>query len=144
MVTCDGEYCGLFHRNCVGYDEEEEEEEGHEKWYCLACSLLGDDERDEDVHGGVDDEEGVPMIQEQWCHENSVQGVLAAIDKALALMSHRSFERGFESRRVFFEKIIAAEGGNNYDMHYRAERKRKAKEAERLARAAAAAANVNN
>ena len=143
MVMCDGKYCGLFHRNCADYDEEAEQEEGHEKWYCLACSLLNDDEGDDDVEGGDDEGEEVPTIEEHWCHENSVQGVLAAIDKALALMSREAFERGFESRRVFFEKIIAAEGGNNYDMHYRGERKRKAKEAAQAAQAAEAAI-VNN
>ncbi len=141
MVMCDGKYCGLFHRNCVNYDEEVEQEEGHEKWYCLACSLLTDDEGDDDVEGGDDEGEDVPTIEEHWCHENSVQGVLAAIDKALALMSREAFERGFESRRVFLEKIVAADGRNDYDMHYRGERKRKAKEAERLTQAAAI---VNN
>jgi hypothetical protein len=142
MVTCDGKYCGLFHRNCVDYDEEAEQEEGHEKWYCFACSLLDDDEDGDDVEGGDDEGEQVPTIEEHWCHENSVQGVLAAIDKALAQMSREAFERGFESRRVFFEKIVAAEGGNNYDMHYRGERKRKAKEAAQAAQVAAPA-NVN-
>ncbi len=144
MVMCDGKYCGLFHRNCVDYDEEAEQEEDHDKWYCLACSLLTDDEADDDIEGGDDEGEEVPTIEEHWCHENSVQGVLAAIDKALSRMSREAFERGFESRRVFFEKIIAAEGGNNYDMHYRGERKRKAKEATKEAAQAAQAANVNN
>ena len=133
MVTCDGKYC-LFHRNCVDYDEEVEQEEGHEKWYCLACSLLDEDE---------DEGEQVPTIEECWCHENSVQGVLAAIDKALAQVSREAFERGFESRHVFFEKIVAAEGGNNYDMHYRSERKQRAKEAVQAAKAAQVT-NVNN
>jgi hypothetical protein len=128
MVTCDGDWCGLFHQKCVRYDAEHEEEEGNEAWYCLACSLVPDEE----------DEEGeeVPTIEEHVCHENSVQGVLAAIDKALAGLSRDFFERGFESRRVFLEKIVASGGRNDYDMHYRGERKRKAKELER--------ANKNN
>ena len=128
MVTCDGDWCGLFHQKCVRYDAEHEEEEGNEAWYCLACSLVPDEE-DEDG-------EEVPTIEEHVCHENSVQGVLAAIDKALAGLSRDFFERGFESRRVFLEKIVASGGRNDYDMHYRGERKRKAKELER--------ANKNN
>ncbi len=94
MVSCDGEAHGLFRRHCVGYVEAEEEEQRHEAWYCPTCTLLPDND-DEEERG-----EEMERIEEHICHENSVPGVLAAIDQALGKLSRDAFERGFESRRV--------------------------------------------
>jgi hypothetical protein len=137
MVTCDSECHGLFHRKCVEYDEEREDDEGNEAWYCPACSLVPEEEEEDEVDG----EDG-PEIEEHVCHENSVLGVLAAIDKSLERLPRDAFVRGFESRRVFLQKIVDAEGGNDYDMHYRGERKRRAKEAARKEDEARKRANV--
>jgi hypothetical protein len=127
MVSCDGHWSGLFHKACARYDEAQELREENDTWFCPACDSLpvveGDAEEEDD--SGDDLEHIDPDCP---LHENSVTGLLTAIDAALNELPRDAFERGFESRRVFFEKIVKAEGRNDYDLHFRAERKRKAKE----------------
>jgi hypothetical protein len=123
MVSCDGRWEGLFHKSCARYDEAEEVREEHDTWFCPACDSLP---VADGGNGGDDDE--MEEIEQRPLHENSVNGLIGAIDAALEQLPRDAFERGFESRRVFFEKIVAAEGRNDYDLHFRAERKRKANE----------------
>lgn len=123
MISCDGHFGGLFHKTCARYVEAAEILDGSDNWFCLACDLVlenDDGERDWDV---------VDAVDECPCHENSVQGMQAAIRQALGDLSPQAVARGFESRRAFFQKIVDAEGGNDFDQHYRGERKRKEKEA---------------
>ena len=128
MVSCDGRWGGLFHKSCARYDEAEELREENDTWFCPACDSLPEAERDPADGADLDDE--LERIDPDCpLHENSVSGLLGAIDAALKELPRSAFDRGFESRRVFFEKIVEAEGRNDYDMHFRAERKRKAKEA---------------
>lgn len=126
MVSCDGHWGGLFHKACARYDESQELREGNDTWFCPACDSLPEAERDALADNDWDELEhidpGCPL------HENSVTGLLGAIDAALKELPRDAFERGFESRREFFEKIVAAEGRNDYDLHFRAARKRKAKQ----------------
>lgn len=124
MVSCDGRWGGLFHKSCARYDEAEEIREENETWFCLACDSL-------DVNAaGVDGDEP-EIVEEVSLHENTIPALLGAIDKALAALPRAAFERGFESRRVFMEKIIEAEGRNDYKMHFRGERKRREKGVQR-------------
>ncbi len=127
MVSCDGHWSGLFHKACARYDEAQELREENDTWFCPACDSLPVVEGDaaEEDDSGDDLEHIDPDCP---LHENSVTGLLTAIDAALEELPRDAFERGFESRRVFFEKIVEAEGRNDYDLHFRAERKRKAKE----------------
>ena len=124
MIACDGHWGGLFHKACVVYDEADELENERDTWFCPACDLLEYDEV------RVAEEDGVEQIEECMLHENSVPALLASIKQALTEIPRKAFDRGFESRRVFMEKIIEAGGKNDYDMHYRGERKRKKREAE--------------
>ena len=116
MVSCDGQWGGLFHKSCVHYDEAEEVREERDLWFCPACDSLAL------VNEAEDDE--MAAIEERPLHENSVNGLIGAINAALDELPRDAFERGFESRRAFFEKIVEAEGRNDYDLHFRAERKR--------------------
>jgi hypothetical protein len=122
MVACDGRWGGLFHKSCARYDEDEELREGNDTWFCPACDSLPD------VNNDGSEEDKMEEIEERPLHENSVPGLLNAIDQALSELPREAFDRGFESRRVFFEKIVEAEGRNDYDQHFRSERKRKANE----------------
>jgi hypothetical protein len=128
MVSCDGRWEGLVHKSCAGYDEAEELQEEHDAWFCLACDSLPVADGD----GGDDDE--MEEIEQRPPHENYVNGFIRAIDAALAELPRDAFEHGFESR-VFFKKIVGAEGRNDYNLHFRAERKRKAKQGQVVGRA---------
>ncbi len=121
MVSCDGRWGGLFHKKCVAYDEAAELVDGYDNWFCLACDALPEEEENDDE---------MQDIEEYPCHEDSVRGLLCAIDRVLAELPREAFVRGFESRREFFKKIIETGGRNDYDLHFRAERKRKEKEQE--------------
>ncbi len=87
------------------------------------CDLLDESELQ------VADDDGLEQIEETMLHENSVPGLLASIKQAISGIPRKAFDRGFESRRVFMEKIIEADGKNDYNIHYRGERKRKEREA---------------
>jgi hypothetical protein len=122
MIACDSRWGGLFHKSCVLYDEGDEIDNERDTWFCPACDLMEEDEDEAK-------EDGLEQIEECMLHENSVPGLLASIKQALSEIPRKSFDRGFETRRVFMEKIIEAQGKNDYNMHYRGERKRKEREA---------------
>ncbi len=133
MVSCDGRWGGLFHKSCARYDEADELRDGNDTWFCPACdSVPGAD-------GDSSEEDKIEPMEERPVHENSIPGLLCAIDAALKELPREAFERGFESRRVFLEKIVESEGRNDYDMHFRSERKRVVKEGGEGHGAAAAA-----
>ncbi len=122
MVACDGRWGGLFHKSCARYDEAEEVRQENDTWFCPACDSLPV------IDSDSSEDDKMELIEERPLHENSVPGLLNAIDMALKELPREAFDRGFESRRVFFEKIVEAEGRNDYDLHFRSERKRKANE----------------
>jgi hypothetical protein len=78
MVSCDGRWEGLFHKSCARYDEAEELREEHDTWFCPACDSLPVADGD-----GRDDDE-MDEIEQRPLHENSVNGLIGAIDAALA------------------------------------------------------------
>lgn len=115
MVSCDSPRCGLFHKTCVGYNEDGDI--GDSEWMCPACDavlpLINSDEDD-----AIDDIEEVPL------HENTVAGIEAAMGAALRSVTKEQMIAGFSTRQHFLKAIVNAKGGNDYEKHWRPHKKK--------------------
>jgi hypothetical protein len=111
MIACDGPTGGLFHKKCVGYDEQVAAEADF--WYCAACQPL-------------DEEEYVPLeqIEERPISGTNPFALHKAVQIALGEIPLDSFKRGFETRCEIIKKVVADEGGNSYSMHWRGDAKK--------------------
>lgn len=110
MIPCDRDCGGLFHKSCVGYNQETEVAAGRDHWYCVACDTL------------IDGDEYVPLDQIEDPVEMSSSSVTAlklGVQQALDECGMDFFVRGFETRKEVIRKIAEAEGTHNYDMHWR-------------------------
>ncbi len=108
MICCDSSAGGLFHKKCVDYDEEEAEQV--ENWFCPACDTLVDDN-----NVGLEDVESRPISG------NNVDALKKAVELSFDEVPYESFVRGFETRRMFIQKVLESNGDNNYEMHWRRE-----------------------
>ena len=112
MIACDGPTGGLFHKKCIGYNEEVAMEADF--WYCTACQPLAD-------------EDYVPLEQ---IEERPISGTNPyALDKAVRMALDEipldTFKRGFETRQEIIKKVAEDKGGNSYSMHWRGKAKKK-------------------
>ncbi len=108
MICCDNGGGGLFHKKCVNYNEEDAAQV--ENWFCSACdTLVGD----EDV--ALEDLESRPISG------NNVDALLKAVELSFDEVPYESFVRGFETRRMFIQRVLESKGDNNYEMHWRRE-----------------------
>jgi hypothetical protein len=106
MICCDSGGGGLFHKKCVDYNEEEAAQV--ENWYCSACDTLVDDE-----YVALEDLESRPISG------NNVDALKKAVELSFDEVPYESFVRGFETRRMFIQRVLDSKGDNGYEMHWR-------------------------
>ena len=110
MTACDSRAGGLFHKTCVSYDEDAELEEGCDNWFCVACDSLLEDPEFEELE---------ILEQDINIAASSVESLEKAICLALQELPREAFKRGFETRQHIMRMVVAAEGKNTYDVHWR-------------------------
>jgi hypothetical protein len=85
-------------------------------FYCIACRTLGPDEQ-----------ETLPITETHFISDNSIAGLMMAVIEAAKCVTPETMLLGFESRTHFIRSIIATNGGNTYEKHWRQHTKRKNK-----------------
>jgi hypothetical protein len=116
MIPCDTECGGLFHKTCVGVTDDDLRESDF--WYCPACTdILGDEK--------YEFQEELPEFHAVHKGEDTLPGLIMAMEEALDHVTPQIMERGFETMEQYWWGIIEAEGGHDYEKHWRKKKKQR-------------------